>query len=109
MPLRYSCSQTGVIGGCRSWQDREKQGFGTAIGEGGRAFLRKRRPAAGLAVRSSTQSSSSPSSWLGEGFWDAGGGLPDEAGRRSGESNPADTVSRAQTITSRRRRRAADG
>jgi hypothetical protein len=58
MPLRRSCSQTGVVGSDPSRQD-EKQGFGLAIGgcslgEGGPSFLPKLRPGAGFPFRSST-------------------------------------------------------
>jgi hypothetical protein len=113
MPLRRSCSQTGVIGGSPIRQD-EKQGFGSAIdgcslGEGGRAFLPEHRPGAGFAFRSSMYSSSSPSCGLEGDGGDAGGGPPADAGRRSCESKPVQKVSRAQTITNRRQRPAACG
>ena len=107
MPLRCSCSPTGVASGTRGWTARALCGFDKAIRsmEQRRALRRAARMRAVQLLRSNNSSSSSVPSCAGDPLCETGAGPTDTNCAKTWESTVAQKHSRQQAILSRRPRR----
>jgi hypothetical protein len=107
MPLRCSCSPTGVASGKRGWTARALCGFDKAIRamQQRRASRRAARRRAVQSLRSNNSSSSSVPSCAGDPLCETGAGPTDPSCATTWESRVAQKHSRQQTILSRRPRR----